>query len=651
MKLIFTLFLFAALAFCTLSSVHSQVPPDDGNPDTTAHPGLPITEAMTDQVSDSAGRQQTPVIVDTNIMVSHLDFAGTTLYDALTAIARAYNLSLYVDSSVTGTISLRLDKVMLNEALQFIFDQYHLGWQRSGKIIRVYHVATPPTPPPPLDITYLNALLTLNVTDVSLKRLVDTLITMTGDNIVVEGPALGTITGRIVSLPVDKALAVLLPVNGYSIRIVDDVIYIDRAEADQTDQPRVRNLRLECNDGLVTLSAEGVSLTDVLRMLSSECGLNISIQADIRQRCTASFVKRSYEEALTYLLLNTDFTFREVGGTYFIGDKKSRDLHDSKLVVINHMIASTVAKQIPASLSEGLTITEVTEHNGLLLTGPRTSIAKVEDFISTVDVRPAQVLFEVLVVDYTKTDRDEFKITANNSGSDASQSETYWPNINVNASGSEANDALRSLERRLGWSNLGVLDDDFFVQLQWMQQEGKAIVQSHPRIATLNGHSASIKIGTTQYYLLETETVYPSQQSNISTQTSQRFETIEANMSLVVTPYVSRQGDLIVEIKPEFTTPTGDLSSDIPPTLNHRLLESTLRLHNGETIVLGGLVQRTKRQTIDKVPLLGSIPLLGKLFQNRSSEDVSSELMVYVTPYVQYGSEGRIDLDSVKVFK
>ena len=651
MKVLIMFIFCIATTLCILSGVYSQEPLDDGNSSTINSHDTTTTITTPYQVSDSTGRQQAPIIADTSIVVSHLDFAGTTLYDALTAIARAYNLSLFVDSSVTGTISLRLDNVLLNDALQFIFDEYHLGWQRSGKIVKVYRIVSPPPPPPPLDIVYHDSLLSLNVTNVGLKRLVDTLITMTGDNIVIEGPTLGTITGRIVSLPVDKALAVLLPTNGYSIRTVDDVIYIDRADADKTDQPRVRNLRLECDDGLVTLSAEGVDLTDVLRMLSNECGLNISIQADIRLRCTASFVKRSYDEALTYLLLNTDFTFRAVGGTYFIGDKKSKDLHYSKLIVINHMIASTVAKQIPASLSEGLTITEVTEHNGLLLTGPRTSIAKVEDFIATVDVRPAQVLFEVLVVDYTKTDRDEFSITANNSGAAEGQSETYWPGINVSASGSEANDALRSLERHLGWSNLGVLDDDFFVQLQWMQQKGKAIVQSHPRIATLNGHSASIKIGTTQYYLLETETVYPSQQSNVSTQTSQRFETIEANMSLVVTPYVSRQGDLIVEIKPEFTTPTGDLTADVPPTLNHRLLESTLRLHNGETIVLGGLVQRTKRQTIDKVPLLGSIPLLGKLFQNRSSEDVSSELMVYVTPYVQYGSEGRIDLDSVKVFK
>jgi len=181
-----------------------------------------------------------------------------------------------------------------------------------------------------------------------------------------------------------------------------------------------------------------------------------------------------------------------------------------------------------------------------------------------------------------------------------------------------------------------------------MAQEGKAIVQSHPQIATLNGHSASIKIGTTQYYLLESETIYPSQQSDLSKQTSQRFETIQADMSLVVTPHVSPDGELIVHVAPEFTTPTGDFSADVPPTLNRRVLESTVRLKNGETIVLGGLIQNVQSKTIDKVPILGSLPILGPLFQNRKTEDRRSELMIYVTPYVHFGSEGAVSRDSVR---
>ena len=83
-----------------------------------------------------------------------------------------------------------------------------------------------------------------------------------------------------------------------------------------------------------------------------------------------------------------------------------------------------------------------------------------------------------------------------------------------------------------------------------MSQEGKANIRSRPKIASLCGHSASINVGTTQYFLLETKMVHPSLSSDVSTQTSQRFETIEANMKIDVTPYVNETGELIVNIEP-----------------------------------------------------------------------------------------------------
>ncbi|MBN4057058.1 type II and III secretion system protein, partial [bacterium AH-315-J21] len=196
--------------------------------------------------------------------------------------------------------------------------------------------------------------------------------------------------------------------------------------------------------------------------------------------------------------------------------------------------------------------------------------------------------------------------------------------------------------------NLGKLTDKFFVRLSALSNEGKAKVIQRPQIATLNGHTASIAIGTTQYFLLDSKTVYPSAQTDVSTQTSQRFETIEANISLEVTPNVTESGEVIVHIKPEFSTPAGQgFDPDIPPTINKRVIESTVRLRNGETIVLGGIVNSTESVTINKLPILGDIPLLGRLFQNRSSTKNETELMIYITPHIYYGSEGAIDIEEV----
>jgi len=106
---------------------------------------------------------------------------------------------------------------------------------------------------------------------------------------------------------------------------------------------------------------------------------------------------------------------------------------------------------------------------------------------------------------------------------------------------------------------------------------------------------------------------------------------------LEITPWVSSSGEVTTEIHPEFNTPVGNFNSEVPPTINSRVLDSTVRLKDGETIILGGLIQDTESVNYNKVPILGDIPLLGKLFRNRSIDNSKSELIIFITPYVFYG--------------
>jgi type IV pilus assembly protein PilQ len=155
-------------------------------------------------------------------------------------------------------------------------------------------------------------------------------------------------------------------------------------------------------------------------------------------------------------------------------------------------------------------------------------------------------------------------------------------------------------------------------------------------IATLNGSPASLSIGTTQYFILKTTTPYrdPTQ---LYLQESQNFQTIEADVKLEITPYVGSDGQITVDIKPDFRVPVGVLSANTPPTINKRALSSTLVMREGETIVLGGLIQETESENRTQTPILGSIPILGYLFSSTSKSNRKSELIIYVTPHISYG--------------
>ena len=282
-----------------------------------------------------------------------------------------------------------------------------------------------------------------------------------------------------------------------------------------------------------------------------------------------------------------------------------------------------------------------------MVIGTNDVIVELENFIQQIDFPTPQIMIEALVVDVNTNDMYQLGTTLASGGAPDStffnpftilfgSGENQNGGLSIQGSGVDANAAFSPGGNLFGVRNLGRLPKDFFFRIQALDQEGLVTVQSRPQISTLNGHTASIEIGTTQYYIFTSTT--PLQSPNqIVTQESQRFEQIEANVLLEITPWVSASGEVTVDIRPEFNTPVGSFNSDVPPTINSRVLDSTVRLKDGETIILGGLIQETDTENINKVPILGNIPLLGRLFRNKSTSTTKSELVVFVTPYVFYG--------------
>jgi type IV pilus assembly protein PilQ len=586
-------------------------------------------------------------IIDTNIVIPRLDFSNMPLFDALTAMGRAYKLSLYIDSSITGMITIRLDNVSLNDAMLFIMNEHHLTWNRTGGIIKIYRPVPQPPPLPPVNISFRDNLLTADVRDIELLRFISAVIDSTHSNIVLENGLSGRITGKVVDLELEKALAAILSANGFALSKTDGILQVGRVQGNQ-EGGRLRSLNIRCDSGLVSLEVSNSPLADVIAEISSKCGISVVQTVRPEGSISATLQKISVEEALTTLLLNTPYTFKHTKGAYSIGAREAEAFFETRLIQMNNIMASTIEPLLPVSLTKLVSVKVVKEHNGLLVTGPITAIANLETFLEEVDVPVAQVLFEVLVVDYATTDRAEFSLIANNFGGDTARpGELYYPRLDFNRTGPELNRDLNSISRELGIANLGTLPDNFFVRLRAMVTEGTANVRSQPQIACMNGNSATLRIGTTQYYLLESQTIYPSQQTTITTQKTERFEKIEADMSLEVTPFVNRNGDVIVTVKPEFNSPVGAFDPDVPPTINRRELSSTVRLRNGETIVLGGLVETSKVESIEKVPILGTLPIIGRIFQNRSTTDRKANLMIYITPRVYFGSDGAVNVDSL----
>ncbi|MFH2037174.1 MAG: secretin and TonB N-terminal domain-containing protein [Candidatus Zixiibacteriota bacterium] len=590
----------------------------------------------------------TPRLVDTNIVIPSLDFNGVTLQDAFTALIRAYKLSVFIDSSVTGSISMRLDNVTLNDALLFIIKEYNLDWTRTGDIIKVYRPTIKPPPPPPLDIQYHDNKLSFNLKNADLEKLVTDIIELTGYNIMIDDNAKGNITGRLVDIEFEKGMKAVLNSNGFIFGMIDGIYHISKIQSAANGGNKTSRYSVFCEDSLVNIDVRNAPIVDILTTLTDECGLSIIIYGNIEGSITANYNNKPISEVLGYILRGTLYSYKQDEDIYFIGNKSSEDLFDSRLIKLNHISNTSIQELIPATISKLVTIKIVNEQNGLVVTGPSTAILEVEKFIDKIDIPPAQVLFEAIVVDYKVTDGLTFDLNVDNSGLEQETPDrNFYPNIDYSATGDQLNFHLDNIANKLNISNIGHLPSEFFVQLKILIEKGIANIRSRPQIAALNGHSASIEIGTSQYYIMESQTIYPSQQTNVSTATSQRFEVIEADMSLEVTPHVTESGEIIVDIQPQFNSPATALDPNVPPTINRRVLKSTVRLRDGETIVLGGMIQNQENASIKKFPILGDLPIIGSLFRTVDKTNTKNELMVYITPHVYYGAEGSVDIKKI----
>jgi len=581
--------------------------------------------------------------------VENLNVSSINARDFLRALGRQYDINLIVENGINSQITLRLSEVTVIEVLIFISQEYDLTLTQSGQVFRIGSYTEPEEAPVVIEptIEFDQGVLTLDLQEADLLSFTRTLSQETGQNIMVRNGVRGALSGYLTDVEFENGLNIILNNNGFSLREKDGVYIIDRLGFSRDEQGAGANFWVAMENGLVNLDVVNAPVTDVLREIGYQSDVSMITYGLPNTTITAKANNLSIDQALTYIFRGTQFTFRKEGEMYIVGDKNTSGIASNKLIRLKHIRSDVVVDLIPESVRQNASIQVIKEQNGLMVIGTNDIIVELENFIEQIDFPTPQIMIEALVVDINSSDMYQLGVSLAQGGAPDSsffnpfsvlfgQGADQGGGLSVQGSGADANNVFAPGGNLFGVQNLGRLPNNFFFRIQALDQEGLVTVRSRPQISTLNGHTASIEIGTTQYYLLTSTT--PLQSPNqIVTQESQRFESIEANVLLEITPWVSASGEVTVEIHPEFNTPVGVLNADVPPTINSRVLDSTVRLKDGETIILGGLIQESESENINKVPILGNIPLLGRLFRNKSTSVMKSELVIFVTPHVFYG--------------
>lgn len=178
--------------------------------------------------------------------------------------------------------------------------------------------------------------------------------------------------------------------------------------------------------------------------------------------------------------------------------------------------------------------------------------------------------------------------------------------------------------------------------VKFLSTQGDVTTISNPKILTLDNQPAIISSGEHIYYLRQGMTSTISTSSSTTTSaTSQIIESVFAGILLDITPQISDDGTIMMRINPSITSckdiGCGSAKNDIgvrlmPPDMLKKQLSSVVRVKEGERIILGGLIHNATGETQTKVPLLGDIPLLGRLFKQTSTIKTTQELLIIITP-------------------
>ncbi len=199
----------------------------------------------------------------------------------------------------------------------------------------------------------------------------------------------------------------------------------------------------------------------------------------------------------------------------------------------------------------------------------------------------------------------------------------------------------QNLNPATGIFQIGVTSGDFTGILDAMAEQGSVNMLSSPRICTLNNQKAIIKVGREEVYW-ETETQRSEEYGWVVEGAESR--TITVGIVLDVTPQIGPNGSLTMHVHPSVSEVTGQSVSrfgDTRPVLDVREADTMVRVNDGQTIIIGGMMKDKKTEQIIKVPFLGDIPFLGKLFRYTGQSTQKTELAIFLTPTVLMGK--RVD--------
>ncbi|MDH4179706.1 MAG: hypothetical protein OEV33_04290, partial [Armatimonadota bacterium] len=339
------------------------------------------------------------------------------------------------------------------------------------------------------------------------------------------------------------------------------------------------------------------------------------------RKVTVHLTGKSPREVLNYIVSAYGFSAGEVNGVHMISEGIPRKpssylLSDIKSIPTQYVQASNAKSLLPVFLQDHVKVNY--EQNAVVLSAPTDVLEKFDQDIQQFDVPAAQIMLEILVVEFSDWDAAQYDLGVR--WQSAGRGAELGTLSLTPPEGSEPTRGLGEIVLR----GIADLPNEFRASLEALVTARRAKVRASPRIATVSGRWASFFVGIERYLRQPIEMPGDGQTTNF----------IDAGVRLNIAPWTGDGEEIICEIHPEVSTLSAlDPVTGLPEKIT-RTADTMVRVKDGQTIVIGGLRQEEERRIRTKVPILGDIPLLGALFRSSATSVNRTDLVIFVTPRV-----------------
>ena len=369
------------------------------------------------------------------------------------------------------------------------------------------------------------------------------------------------------------------------------------------------------------LAAENVSLTiqkgdirDVLAALSAISGQSIVTDDSVKGTISIDLENVPFTTALDLVTRSKGLAYKTVSNVIVVSSYENINKFFGNVGVykLQYAKASEVLDTLKTIIKgDGLSADAVT--NSIVFTGNGGEEAKLRDALALLDVATKQVTLEAKIIAISVEDEKNLGVTWD------------WTVL------PQSEDTGSSSSSKYG----GIIDLShgytarFQATVNALITNGKAKILATPRLITIPGKAASIFIG--DHIPVLTDKI-----ENGTTTTTTSY--VDAGIKLSYTPIVSDDGYITSVVHTEVSTPT--LVSELKNyKITSRTADTNVRMRNGETLVIGGLINEEEQKSLKSIPFLSNIPLLGELFKSRSTTKSKTEVMMILTPYITNAGE------------